>query len=283
MIFDITHVTEFSYSRPVFVEPHTVRLRPRCDGWQRLLDFEMQIEPEPAGLAECIDIGGTSVTRLWFDGTHESLSITTNSTVETLLHNPYDFVLDPESVELPVEFDEDIAAALGPYRDSPSVTDEISAFSTAISAQAGKQTLSFLDSLTRHIHESLERFVRPEGDPWRASVTLAKGKGACRDLAVLEMDAVRAAGLPARFVSSYRVGDPEDIDRELHAWVEVYLPGVGWRGYDPTTGLAVADGHVALSAGASPRTAAPTSGTFRGTGAGSSIHTSISMNITGRS
>ena len=147
-------------------------------------------------MAECIDIDGNSVTRLWFNGTHESLSITTNSTVETLLHNPYDFVLDPESVEMPVEFDEDIAAALGPYRDPPSVTDEVSAFSSAIAVQAGKQTLSFLNSLTQHIHETFERFVRPEGDPWRASVTLAKGKGACRDLAVLEMDAVRAAGLP---------------------------------------------------------------------------------------
>ena len=63
MIFDITHVTEFSYSRPVFVEPHTVRLRPRCDGWQRLSSFEMQIEPEPASLAECVDIDGNSVTR----------------------------------------------------------------------------------------------------------------------------------------------------------------------------------------------------------------------------
>ena len=109
--------------------------------------------------------------------------------------------------------------------------------------------------------------------------TLAKAGGACRDLAVLEMEAIRAAGLPARFVSGYRAGDPETNNQELHAWVEVYLPGAGWRGYDPTTGFAVSDGHVALAAGSDPRIVAPTSGSFRGTGVVSSIWTSIDMRI----
>ena len=279
MLFQISHRTEFFYNRPVFIEPHTVRLRPRCDAWQNLLDHEVDVEPQPAGLTECIDLDGNSVTRLWFNGTHESLSIITRSTVETLRRNPFDFVLDSEALAMPVEFDADIATSLTPYRDRATSEDEISTFSAAISAQADRMTLPFLSTLTQRIHESFERFVRPQGDPWSPSDTLTKGRGACRDLAVLQMDAIRAAGLPARFVSGYLAGDPEATDRELHSWVEVYLPGAGWRGYDPTVGLAVTDGHVALAAGANARIAAPTSGTFRGTGVDSSIHTYIEISI----
>ncbi len=279
MLFEISHRTEFSYNRPVFLEPHTVRLRPRCDVWQNLLAHEMHVEPQPAGLTESIDLDGNSVAIMWFKGTHESLSITASSTVETLRRNPFDFVLDSESLVMPVEYDADVATSLAPYRDRANSKDEVFTFSNAISAQADQMTLPFLSSLTQRIHESFEHFVRPQGDPWSPLVTLAKGRGACRDLAVLQMDAIRAAGLPARFVSGYLAGDPEATDRELHSWVEVYLPGAGWRGYDPTIGLAVTDGHVALAAGANARVAAPTSGTFRGTGVDSSIHTSIEISI----
>ena len=282
MLFEIVHITDFSYGEPVFLEPHTVRLRPRCDAWQNLLDHEMHVEPQPAGLTECIDLDGNFATMLWFNGTHESLSITTKSKVETLRHNPFDFVLGSESLVMPVEFEANIAASLAPYRDRSTSEDDISIFSAAISKHADRTTLTFLSMLTQRIHESFEYVLRPLGDPWSPSVTLATGRGACRDLAVLEMDAIRAAGLPARFVSGYRAGGTEAIDRELHAWVEVYLPGAGWRGYDPTTGLAVADGHVALSAGAYPSVAAPTPGTYRGTGVDSSIRTSIEMKISER-
>jgi transglutaminase-like putative cysteine protease len=94
------------------------------------------------------------------------------------------------------------------------------------------------------------------------------------------MDACRAAGLATRFVSGYQEGDPTRAERELHAWVEVYLPGAGWRGYDPTYGVPVADRHVAVAAGLTPRAAAPTSGTFRGTGTGSTLRTEIRMRVT---
>ena len=282
MLFQICHKTEYTYNRRVFLEPHTVRLRPRCDAWQNLVDHEMHVEPQPAGLTECNDLDGNVVTVLWFNGTHEYLSITAKSEVETLRYNPFDFVLDDKSLVMPVEFDADVAASLAPYRDRATLEDAISKFGTSVSSQTNRMTLPFLSTLTQRIHETFEHCVRPEGDPWSPSVTLAEGRGACRDLAVLQMDAVRACGLPARFVSGYRAGDPELIDRELHAWVEVYLPGAGWRGYDPTTGLAVADYHVALSVGANAGIAAPTSGTFRGTGVDSSIRTSIEMKISER-
>ena len=277
MLFEIKHVTKFSYSSPVFLEPHVLRLRPRCDVSQNLHRYELLVEPESNGRTECIDLDGNSVTRLWFSGTQQSLSITTISTVETLRHNPFDYVLEDESLVLPAEFDNELGTSLSPYRNGDPIPEDISSFSNAISDQADHRTISFLSELTQQIHKSFEYFVRPEGDPWSPSVTLANHGGACRDLAVLEMEAVRAAGLPARFVSGYRAGDFEANDQELHAWVEVYLPGAGWRGYDPTTGLAVSDGHVALAAGFDARITAPTSGSFRGTGVASSIWTSIDI------
>lgn len=284
MLFEISHKTEFSYDRPVFLEPHTVRLRPRSDGWQRLHTFDLLTDPRPAGLSDCIDLEGNSISRMWFDGTQEALSITATSVVETSRKNPFDFILDPDSQALPLAYDEDVVASLAPYRDRirSSLQDEVFQLSRALAKEVQWETIPFLILLTRRIYETIQYIERPDGDPWNPATTLSQGLGACRDLAVLQMDSLRAVGLPARFVSGYRIGDPDVSEIQLHAWVEVYLPGAGWRGYDPTTGLAVADGHVALAAGPNVRVAAPISGTFRGTGVDSSIQTSIAMRISER-
>ncbi len=98
MLFEIKHVTKFTYTDPVFLEPHTLRLRPRCDVSQNLLNYELNVEPDLAGQTECIDLDGNSVTRLWFSGTQRSLEITARSTTETLRDNPFDYVLESESL-----------------------------------------------------------------------------------------------------------------------------------------------------------------------------------------
>ena len=108
--------------------------------------------------------------------------------------------------------------------------------------------------------------VHPTGDPWPPEKTLADRTGSCRDIAVLFCEVCRAAGLPSRFVSGYAVDPDHSGCHHLHAWSEIYLPGAGWRGFDPTLGLAVADRHVSLAAARLPALAAPTSGVYRGTG-----------------
>ena len=95
MLFEVTHTTDFAYSQPVFLEPHSVRLRPREDGWQKLLDFDMRVEPRPVGVSSYIDLDGNVISSVWFDDLHESLSITTTFTAETFHTNPFDFILDP--------------------------------------------------------------------------------------------------------------------------------------------------------------------------------------------
>ena len=280
MLFDVTHTIEFSYTRPVFLEPHSIRLRPRDDGSQRLLSYDLKVEPSPAGLTECTELDGNVATRAWFDGLQERLKISTAFKVETLRRDPFDFILEPTALDLPMTYSVAREAALAPYLHRAAPSEVVTELATSVSREVDRKTLPFLGALTVRIHGTCQVFLRPVGDPWPPATTLAQCQGSCRDLAVLEMDACRSVGLAARFVSGYEQGDPSTSERELHAWVEVYLPGAGWRGYDPTHGVAVSDRHVAIAAGPAPEDAAPTTGTFRGTGVTSTLRTAIGMTAT---
>ncbi len=272
MIFEIHHLTEFSYDKAVFVEPLTVRLRPRSDSRQNLLGFDMDIDPWPVGLTHNVDIDGTSSDRMWFDGLHDSLSIATRSKVDTGDHNPFDYVLDTEALQLPLLYAPH-SEQLAPFVRATSVSQEVVELARSFAADAGMEPVPFIGSLTKHLHDELEYEVREQGDPLPSSTTLKRMSGSCRDLTVLLMDSMRTLGIAARFVSGYKPTNGPVI--ELHAWVEAYLPGAGWRGYDPTTGMAASGDHIALATAAHPRDAAPTSGSFRGTDSTSSLRTEI--------
>jgi transglutaminase-like putative cysteine protease len=135
----------------------------------------------------------------------------------------------------------------------------------------GGGVLSFLSALNRRIYRTCQHMIRETGAALPPGITWRQQAGSCRDLTVLFVEACRAVGLAARFVSGYQEGDLTRNDRHLHAWAEVYLPGAGWRGYDPTQDLAVGDRHVALVACAQPKYASPISGSFRGSGASSQM------------
>ena len=282
MIFEIAHTTTYAFSRPVFLEPHTVRLRPRCDGSQRLIRFELQGEPKPAGLSECLDLEGNCVVHAWFDGSTESLQVRTRCEVETLRENPFDYIVHPSAARLPVEYADDLGLSLAPYCFRDSADDEVARFASSIADEVDRQTLPFLAALNRRIFQMCQVVIREEGEPQPPEATLAYRRGACRDLAVLFMDACRALGLGTRFVSGYQEGDPDQERRDLHAWAEVYVPGGGWRGYDPTHGLAVADRHVPVAAGMRPALAAPITGAFRGTGVSSHMQSDVRISVSGR-
>ena len=279
MLFKITHTTTYTFSRPAFLEPHTIRLQPRCDSSQRLIRFDQEIEPRPAGLSKCLDIEGNSGVHVWFDGLTESLRIMTRCEVETCRENPFDYLVDPAASRLPVEYPDDLRPSLAPYCSRRSADESVTQLAGTIAEEVDKQTLPFLAALNRRISRMCEVTIREEGEPQAPGVTLAQRHGACRDLAALFMDACRALGLGARFVSGYQEGDPDQERRHLHAWAEVYMPGGGWRGYDPTHGLAVADRHVALAAGVHHSLAAPITGTFRGTGVSSRMQATIKIGV----
>jgi transglutaminase-like putative cysteine protease len=161
----------------------------------------------------------------------------------------------------------------------PPGDPSVEAFAKDVLAASSGGANAFLGELCQRIASTMTQEVRETGGAMPAGQTLALGRGACRDLSVLFMDACRAVGIAARFVTGYELGDPSDGDHDLHAWAEVYLNGAGWRGYDPSQGLAVADRHVAVAAAAEPAEAAPTVGSFRGTNVSSTLDTIIRVKV----
>lgn len=266
MIYRVEHKTEFVYSAPVFLEPHTFRLRPRSDGAQRLRAFNIRITPEPAGVTEVVEVDGTPSIRAWFNGLLDRLVVETRCEVETLRTNPWDYLVDAESRLLPLRYPEPLAQHLLPYRIPSANSEPVARLAEHVAGQAGGETVPFLSLLCQAIYQECECLYREEGWPHPPEHTWATRSGSCRDFTLLFMDAARWMGLGARFASGYQEGDPDQDERHLHAWPEVFIPGAGWRGYDPTHGLAVADRHIVLATGATPQEAAPVSGTFRGTG-----------------
>lgn len=160
-----------------------------------------------------------------------------------------------------------MALPLAIFRQRTDTAPPVDALAQALQQQAGGQTLEYLRQLVLHLPNHCTQIHREGGDPWPASQTLACGEGSCRDLTVLFMELCRAVGLAARFVSGYCTIESLGQASELHAWAEVYLPGAGWRGYDPTAGVATSHQHIALATAADAANAAPTQGTYRGTDA----------------
>ena len=279
MFFEGAHTTTYVYSQPVFLEPQVIRLRPRCDVSQRLLHYELHLDPEPAGRSEYLEVEGNETTNVWFEGKTQRLTIITSLGVETLQDNPFAYLLEPDALRLPIVYASDIAPLLTPYQARYDDQDSVATFAHDIAKGVGSATIPFLNDLAQTIHDTCSYIVRPDGPPWSAEQTLGQKQGACRDLATLFIAACRVLGLAARFVSGYQGGHDVLSPQQLHAWVEVYLPGAGWRGYDPTLGLTVADHHVALAASAAPIHAAPTYGTFRGTGATATLNTDIQLRM----
>ncbi len=278
MYFRIEHQLRFQYSKPVFLEPTVVRLRPRSDSWQNLLNFQMTVHPSPQGSTTASGLDGTPTTLLWFNGLTESLSLTTVSEVQTLQQNPFDFIL-PKIQSLPFEYPPQYGSVLAPYLQRLNPSAQVTQFAQKLMKEVDHNPIAFPSLLAARINKNCKIEFREHGDPLPPEKVLGGQPAACRDLAVLFMDVCRSAGLASRFTSGYYHLETEAPERELHAWAEVYFSGGGWRGYDPTHGLTVADCHVAVASGADPVLAAPTSGTIRGTGATSKLDYEISIQV----
>ncbi len=264
MRYHISHTTTYIYTQPVLLQLHTLRLLPRSDSWQKLHSFSLAVEPNPFKISQITDLDGNTIAQLWFQEATEHLNLQVTTEVETYQTNPFDYLLEPWATKLPIDYPSSLLCQLQPYQQSYGLVPDsaIAQLAQDLYQDVQGDTITFLTALNQHLYETCEYTIRDTGNPWPAGVTLRQKRGSCRDLAVLFMEVCRAVGLAARFVSGYQEGDPKQNNRHLHAWAEVYLPGGGWRGYDPTHGLAVADRHVALVATALPSYATPVSGNF---------------------
>ena len=258
----IEHRISYTYSEPVWLEPMLVRLRAFSNPFQRVQSFTLNVNPEPAGRSPLIDAAGNSAQRVWFEGTHRSLEFFAVTEAETFLENPYGFLLEPGCTLIPLAYPESDLPLLQAYFES-AATPDVAGLARRALERAGGETVSFLLRLAEFIHAEIKLEQRLIGDPYPPEVTLQAGVGACRDLARLYAEACRSVGVASRFVSGY-ARQPEMQTPELHAWCEVYLPGAGWRGFDPSTGLAVDSSYLALAAGPTHHEARPTWGNYRG-------------------
>ncbi|HAI11443.1 MAG TPA: transglutaminase [Phycisphaerales bacterium] len=267
MRYTIRHTTRYSYDRPVYLQPSIIRLRPRVDGYQLVDDFQIRINPTPAGTSQNNDLDGNVNTGIWFPAQRplDYLSIVTTSTVNLLRENPYDFLIDSHFTgQLPNTYEPSIAKALSVALTREDLTSVITELANQWAVEANHDAIDFLTLITSRLANDITQVIRDDGLPQNPAVTWQTRTGACRDLAVLMMDICRSVGLAARFVSGYVQGFVQQGRTELHAWVEVYLPGGGWRGFDPTMGIAVTNRHIALAASPLPQLTSPFTGTFSG-------------------
>ena len=275
MNFSLKHTSRYSYRKPVSLLPHIIRLRPRSDGTVRLVRFESEIDPKPMTLSACLDAEGNSVLHAWFRDTTAQLLIQTSFEVETSRSNPFDFLLAAAGETLPIVYGDELSGSLAGYLLRLNGEDTVANFGRAIAEAAGGRTLDFLNALNSEIYKSCPISIRETGAPYPPEYTLEHRHGSCRDVAVLFIDACRAVGIAARFVSGYRPASTGRQRRYMHAWPEVYLPGGGWRGYDPTHDMAVNDEYVAVAACREPLGATPIEGGFGGAGATSTLEARI--------
>lgn len=273
MFLRVVHLTRCDYSEPVSFAPHALYLRPRDHPHQRLHAFALEITPT-ARLVATHDPLGNAVDWAYFapETPASRLEFRSELLVETLNTNPFDFFLRPTALTFPFNYDVAEHAALIPYltlrSDSPSA-DVLRAWLDARLPTPPAETVPFLLALNTAVHRALTYARREEQGIQSAGETLKHGSGSCRDFAVLLVELCRTLGLAARFVSGY-VYDPAAtgatplLRPAIHAWAEVYLPGAGWRGLDPTRGNFCDDAFVSLAHTAIAEAVNPIQGNFYG-------------------
>ncbi len=264
MILSVEHTLRYSYSKPVSLTPHTIYLTPKASPNQEIGHYLLDIQPVPNLLFKNIDVEGNAQFVAFFNTQCQELSIKASFETTSKEFNPYHFIYFPFDAEkLPFKYPEKELSLLQPYLTQEGVTTLIHQFSRQIASEANWKTTDFLIRISKFIRENFIYEKRIEGAANSPETTLLSKDGTCRDYAVLMIAACKSLGIAARFVSGYCYGS-ELQAHELHAWVEVYLPGGGWRGFDPTAGVITDNKYVTLASSSQAELINPITGGFRG-------------------
>ena len=263
----LIHRFEYRYTKPVLLGPHRFCLRPRPHGFQRLIDYRLEVSPDPSQLYDLLAAGGDTITRARFLGETRTFTVTATSEVETFTPPLIEACLDEEMAQLPVaigRLNPDLLSSLQGWL--PNGQHDAAAVDVAQEALMGsdQRALMFLQQLVEIIQDRVKYTQRHVGPAWPAGRTLKERVGSCRDLAMLMVEACRCVGLPARFVSGYHLVEPKPEIYDLHAWAEVYLPGAGWRGFDPSGSGIIDDRYIPLATSSKPELTAAVTGSFSG-------------------
>ncbi|MCE9562470.1 MAG: transglutaminase family protein [Planctomycetes bacterium] len=269
----LNHVTKYTYDRPVTLMPHVVRLRPAPHTRTPILSYSLKVEPADQFLNWAQDPFSNHLARLVFTKPANELKVTVDLLVDLTTINPFDFFIEEYAEKYPFKYDAGLAKELVPYLETLPITPRMQELINS----AWKSDIpmnDFLVSLNQLVNKAVAYVIRMEPGVQTPDQTLECGRGSCRDSAWLLVQLCRNLGLAARFVSGYLiqlVADEKPVEgpqgptadfTDLHAWTEVYLPGAGWVGLDPTSGLLTAEGHIPLACTPDPQSAAPVSGSF---------------------
>lgn len=267
--YEILHRTYYNFTTTVQLGPHALRLRPREGHDLRVESVDVRTTPAST-IRWSRDVEDNSIAIATFEAPAQQLVIESHVIVQQYNQAPFDFLLADQAADYPFSYALEDAAVLAPYMSAavPSASEQAAVASwTSDLWPAGKpiQTFALLQLLNAHIHQSLSYKVREEPGVQTPAETLALGTGSCRDWAFLFMEAARQFGLAARFASGYLNTPPSSANYgATHAWAEVFLPGVGWKGFDPTTGLVVGTDHIAVAVARLPESVPPVEGSFIG-------------------
>ncbi|MFS4466820.1 transglutaminase family protein [Maribacter sp. 2210JD10-5] len=275
MKFKIIHETEYTFSEPVFLEPHYLLFKPKNTPHLDVESHALSLFPEPSGSSGQLDAENNFVHFCWFNGMHEKINIVSEAVVISNEYNPFHFLIHPPDFNtVPFSYSEDLNALLQNYLNTEKVGHALLNYGKSILTSKNRQTLPFLTELTMAIHADFTVASREEGVPFEPDKTFHLKKGSCRDLVWMQIQLLRQLGIAARFVSGYYYVDVENPRYELHAWTEVFLPGAGWIGFDPSNGIMTGHAHIAVASSSHYVNTMPVSGTVRGNAA-SSLKTNL--------
>ncbi|MEY2724603.1 MAG: hypothetical protein RLZZ458_470 [Planctomycetota bacterium] len=265
------HQTSYHYERPVSLGPQVIRLRPAPHSRTPIDAWSLKVEPAEHFINWQQDPFGNYLARLVFPEKTDRLIVTVDVVADMTVINPFDFFLEDEAVDFPFQYaselEQDLKPFLQPWADDP----ELLRFRDTVDITP-RRTIDFLVGLNQLVQQAISYTIRLEPGVQSPAETLQKRSGSCRDSAWLLVHLLRSFGLAARFVSGYLIqltADQQPLDgpggpaadfTDLHAWTEVFLPGAGWVGLDPTSGLLTGEGHIPLAATPAPQSAAPISG-----------------------
>ena len=267
----LSHITHYKYDRLVKLGPQVIRLRPAPHSRTRVLSYSLKIEPAQHFINWQQDPFANYQARLVFPEPTREFKVTVDLVVEMAVFNPFDFFLEPKAEEFPFAYSAPQARELAPYLVTQPATPLLTKYLAKIDRKP-KRTIDFLVGVNQQLQSDIAYAIRMEPGVQTPEETLELACGSCRDTGWLLVQLFRHMGLAARFVSGYLIqlkADVKSLDgpsgaevdfTDLHAWCEVFLPGAGWVGLDPTSGLMAGEGHIPLACTPEPTSAAPIEG-----------------------